>query len=83
MACVIDWAHQFAILYGILSSAKIQELKVAGHMPGSRRHLTNQFADFWLARGTARKSNAPCAAGRMIRTCRMTEYPKLRQIEKV
>ena len=23
MACVIDWAHQFAMLYGILSSAKI------------------------------------------------------------
>jgi hypothetical protein len=28
-----------------------QELKVAGHMPGSRRHLTNDFADFWLAHG--------------------------------
>jgi hypothetical protein len=28
-----------------------QELKVAGYMPGSQRHLTNHFADFWLARG--------------------------------
>ena len=28
-----------------------QELKVAGHMPGSQRHLTNHLADFWLARG--------------------------------
>ena len=25
MACVIDWAHQFAMLYGILSSAKIPD----------------------------------------------------------
>ena len=26
-------------------------MKVAGYMPGSQRHLTNHFADFWLARG--------------------------------
>src|SRR6476646_7467857 len=28
-----------------------QELKVAGHMPGSQRHLTTHLVDFWLARG--------------------------------
>src|SRR5512132_3147972 len=48
------------MLYGILSSTKFstqtflahgQELKVAGHMPGSQRHLTTHLADFWPARG--------------------------------
>ena len=48
------------MLHGILSSTKVldtkvlahgQELKVAGHMPGSQRHLTTHLVDFWLARG--------------------------------